>query len=235
MVVPLTLPAATFPVTDRLESVPTLVMLGWAAVWSVPLTVAAVMAVAEMAFVDRLPAATFPDTARDESVPTDVMLGWLAVWRVPTKLVPVMVLALTLPAVTLPVIEAFDEMLTLAVSNDMRVTPATFIKRLCTPELPKPPMDDRVVNEPLSTKVSSGLAATPGATIREEVAEMAVAEMAFVDTLPALTLLVTDRVPVMMALVALALALSCETNAVWARASVKYRLDPSATAFVSNV
>ena len=59
---------AVAPLTPRLESVPTDVMFGCAAVASVPVNV---------------PAATSSLTVSDESVPTDVMFGCAAVETVP--------------------------------------------------------------------------------------------------------------------------------------------------------
>jgi hypothetical protein len=59
-----------FPVTFSEVKFPTLVMLGWAAVWSVPTRFVPVMVV-PLTF----PAVTLPVTARLDNVPTLVMLG----------------------------------------------------------------------------------------------------------------------------------------------------------------
>jgi hypothetical protein len=97
------LATATLPVTSRVPKVPTLVMLGWAAVWSVPTKL-----VPDSVVPVTFPAATLPVTAKEDNVPTLVMLGWAAVARVPVILVP-----LRLPAVTAPVTAKDDNVPTL--------------------------------------------------------------------------------------------------------------------------
>ena len=74
--VALTLDAATSPLTLRDESAPTLVMLGWAAVVSVPSMLVAV----------RFPTAALPLTDSVDSVPTEVILGCSAVVSSPEML-----------------------------------------------------------------------------------------------------------------------------------------------------
>jgi len=84
----LKLPLVTLPVTAKLVSVPTEVILGCAAVVNVP----------TMLVPLRLPEVMLPVTANAPKVPTVVILVWLAVVSVPTILVP-----LRLPPVMLPV------------------------------------------------------------------------------------------------------------------------------------
>ena len=72
------LPPVTVPVTLKLDNVPTDVMLGCAAVLSVPATVVNAPSVALT-----LPLSTLPVTLTLVSVPTDVMLGCAAVYTVP--------------------------------------------------------------------------------------------------------------------------------------------------------
>jgi hypothetical protein len=58
-----------FPVTFSEDKFPTLVMLGWAAVWSVPSR-----KVPDSLVPLTLPAVTFPVTLREDNVPTLVKL-----------------------------------------------------------------------------------------------------------------------------------------------------------------
>lgn len=68
-----TLPALADPVTFRDASVPTEVMLGWAAVLRVPVMVLAAT----------LSAAMLAATSSEDRAPTEVMVGWDGVVRVP--------------------------------------------------------------------------------------------------------------------------------------------------------
>ena len=71
--VALTLPAVTLPVTANAPSVPTEVIVVWAAVLSVP----------AMPVALTLPAVMLPVTANAVSVPTEVIVVWAAVPIVP--------------------------------------------------------------------------------------------------------------------------------------------------------
>ena len=75
----------TFPVTFSEDKFPTLVMLGWAAVWIVPSR-----KVPDSLVPLTFPAATFPVTFREDRVPTLVMLGWALVANVPASDVAMM-------------------------------------------------------------------------------------------------------------------------------------------------
>jgi hypothetical protein len=89
------------PTTDRLDSVPTDVILGWAApvtLWAVPTvltTLAPFMFEIPEPFPENKFACKIPETVRLVRAPTDVMLGWegsvtleatLAAATLPTKL-----------------------------------------------------------------------------------------------------------------------------------------------------
>jgi hypothetical protein len=63
-----TLPAEILPVTDKLESVPTDVILGCAAVVTVPAVVALPLIAPINVVADTLPALMFPVTANEVSV-----------------------------------------------------------------------------------------------------------------------------------------------------------------------
>ena len=123
----------TFPVTVKEDKLPTLVILGCAAVCSVPVrdvadTVPLAVRLVTFKFpdmssgpYDTAPEEAFtymtfpvvaalnpvrltpPATFREDSVPTAVMFGWAAVRIVPTMLVPDSVVPLTFPAATFAV------------------------------------------------------------------------------------------------------------------------------------
>jgi hypothetical protein len=137
--VAITFPAVILPVTDKLDNVPTLVMLGCAAVVTVPAVVAeaTVPEIFDALIPNNcrpLPTKSVPimvpDTVSEVNVPNDLMLGCVVV-----VIVPAMVLALKLDALIAPVVVIAPVDVsapTLAVPDtDKELSVPTLVRLLC--------------------------------------------------------------------------------------------------------